>query len=82
MSYNQIDLANYNFEDTFVNFIKSYQEAYKINVLQDAPAPIEVHIKTSKKRDIKTILDDFFFAPKYDNVLEAIGFGNKKTVEG
>ena len=81
MSYNAIDVTNYNFENTFVDFINSYQETYKIKVLQNAPAPLEVQKNTSEKRDIKTILEDFFFSPKYDNVLDAIGFGNTKTVE-
>ncbi len=81
MSYNEINIANYNFEDTFVQFINSYQEAYKNKVLQNAPAPREVQKNTSEKRDIKTILEDFFFSPKYDNVLDVIRFGNKKTAE-
>ncbi|CAM1350220.1 hypothetical protein [Tenacibaculum insulae] len=82
MSYNQIDLAKYNFDSTFVEYINSYLDIYKNKVLQDAPAPLEVQNTTSEKRDIKAILEDFFFSPKYDNVLDAIGFGTKKAVEG
>lgn len=82
MSYNKISLTNYNFENTFIDFINSYQETYKTKVLQNAPAPLEVQNNTSEKRDIKTILEDFFFSPKYDNVLDVIRFGNKKTVDG
>ena len=81
MSYNAIDLTNYNFEDTFINFINKYQDIYTKKVLQNATAPPGVQKTTSEKRDIKAILEDFFFSPKYDNVLDAIGFGNAKTVE-
>ena len=81
MSYNAIDLTNYNFEDKFVNFINTYQEIYINKVLQNAPAPLEVQKTTSEKRDIKAILEDFFFSPKYDNLLDAIGFGNTKIIE-
>lgn len=81
MSYNAIDLTNYNFEDKFVNFINTYQDIYINKVLQNAPAPLEVQKTTSEKRDIKAILEDFFFSPKYDNLLDAIGFGNTKIIE-
>ncbi|MBE7659459.1 hypothetical protein [Tenacibaculum finnmarkense] len=31
---------------------------------------------TVEKRDIKKILEDFFFTPKYNNVLDVLKFGN------
>ena len=81
MNYNEIDISNYNFDTKFIKFISLYQNQYKNKVLQNnSPIPNTETTKTSKKRDLKDIIEDFFFSPKYDNVLDIIKFRNKKVV--
>lgn len=61
MSYNAIDLTNYNFEDKFVNFINTYQDIYINKVLQNAPAPLEVQKLLQTKEILKQYLKISFF---------------------
>ncbi|MEX6626698.1 hypothetical protein [Tenacibaculum salmonis] len=75
MNYNEIDLKDYNFDNDFITYIESYQDIYKYKVLQNTPdTPKVKEIVTSEKKAIKTILEDFFFAPKYNNVLDVLKF--------
>jgi len=77
MNYNEINLNGHNFDKKFVKFINSYQNKYK--VLDNTISPEIKNIKantSSKIQDIKSILEDFFFSPRYDNALDLIKFGN------
>ncbi|MCG8807344.1 hypothetical protein G1K57_04200 [Tenacibaculum finnmarkense] len=92
MNYNKINLKNYNLDSDFLSYIESFQNIYEHKVLQIATstntAEIALEAKenvftentvvttTVEKRDIKKILEDFFFTPKYNNVLDVLKFGN------
>lgn len=82
MNYKPIHISNPNLDNDFITFIQSHQKRYENIVLGKS---LEKHTDkvtqetedTPEKKDIKTILENFFFSPKYDNVFDLIK-GNKK----
>lgn len=81
MNYNKIDLNNYNLDSDFVSYIESFQSIYEHKILNISPSTNRtLHTKENNpitdKKDIKKILEDFFFTPRYNNVLDVLKFGN------
>ncbi|MBE7628602.1 hypothetical protein [Tenacibaculum piscium] len=65
MNYNQLTLKERNFDTEFINFINSYQNLYQNMILEDTSL-------STRKRNLKNTLEDFFFTPKYTNVLDLL----------
>ncbi|WBX73319.1 hypothetical protein PG913_10745 [Tenacibaculum pacificus] len=78
MNYNQLILKERNFDNEFITFINSYQNLYQNEILKNTPYQTEEknNHPNLKKRKLKETLEDFFFAPKYNNVLDLLKLSN------
>ncbi|MEX6627147.1 hypothetical protein [Tenacibaculum salmonis] len=78
MNYNQLILKKRNFDNEFITFINSYQNLYQNVILENTPYQAERknNHQNLKKRKLKETLEDFFFTPKYNNVLDLLKLSN------
>ncbi|AZJ35786.1 hypothetical protein [Tenacibaculum singaporense] len=78
-SYKAIDIKKINIDSEFQKYISFFQNEYKTKVLLNESAiDYEEAPNINNVNDLKNAVYDFFFEPRFENVLDLIKFKKQK----
>ncbi|MEE3998967.1 hypothetical protein V1T75_01365 [Tenacibaculum sp. FZY0031] len=79
-SYKAIDIKKINIDGEFQKYIRFFQNEYKTKVLLNESAiDYNEAPNINNVNDLKNAVYDFFFEPRFENVLDLVKFKKQKT---
>lgn len=83
-SYKAIDIQKTTNDIEFQNFINFFQNEYKTKVLLDNSTIDEKETAKSinNTNNLKEAFYDFFFEPRFENILDLVKFKSKQKPQG
>ena len=77
--YKALDLKEIGLDNEVLQLLESFQDEYKLKVLANEPVIDEEQITDSSNgQDLKMVIYDFFFEPKFDSVFDLVKFKKMK----
>jgi len=83
-SYKAIDVQKITIDDEFQNFISFFQNEFQNKVLSNnsVVSGNETFKSINSVNDLKEAVYDFFFEPRFENILDLVKFKNKQKPQG
>ncbi|REH48733.1 hypothetical protein C7448_1059 [Tenacibaculum gallaicum] len=78
MSYKAIDIKKISIDSEFQKYISFFQNEYKTKVLLDESIIDYNGTNINNVNDLKNAVYDFFFEPRFENVLDLVKFKKQK----
>ncbi|WP_428740296.1 hypothetical protein [Tenacibaculum sp.] len=77
--YKALDLKEIGLDNEVLQLLESFQDEYKLKVLTNESVIDDEQIADSSNgQDLKMVIYDFFFEPKFDSVFDLVNFKKMK----